>query len=310
MEGSIDNVAPPPIANDLTLPSSSDAGDEFPPPIPGLLQGRHGTSIEYRNSQLTGHKVVSSNKAPSRGATLPDIDPISTSDTSRPPTPLAGHILSGSTRPKSTSRRAKKAAAISTNPSSGDEASRRKPKAVKAASKKLRKWDADGYADEDDGITLDYSATSTGLDGDENVASNGAATVVEDIKAESFGIRTGKGEFVPKDLDNEVHSILQGAKAKKLQDLISTSGVVGSSISAISGLFRNIVGGKVLTKADLEKPMKGMEEHLLKKNIAREAAVRLCEAVERELVGVKTGSFESQYTVNLFLYVTLMPPKA
>ena len=137
-----------------------------------------------------------------------------------------------------------------------------------------------------------------GPDGNDDVTSNGAATVVEDIKAESFGTRTGKGQFVLKDLDNEVHSILQGANAKKSQGPHSTSGVVGSSISAISGLFRNIVGGKVLTKADLEKPMKGMEEHLLKKNVAREAAVRLCEGLERELVGVKTGSFESQYTVN------------
>ncbi|KAG8528751.1 uncharacterized protein KY384_006438 [Bacidia gigantensis] len=50
--------------------------------------------------------------------------------------------------------------------------------------------------------------------------------------------------------------------------------------------------GKVLTKADLEKPMRGMEEHLLKKNVAREAAVRLCESVERELIGVRTGNFE------------------
>ena len=40
--------------------------------------------------------------------------------------------------------------------------------------------------------------------------------------------------------------------------------------------------------------MRGMEEHLLKKNVAREAAVRLCEGVERELVGAKTGSFESE----------------
>jgi signal recognition particle receptor subunit alpha len=48
-----------------------------------------------------------------------------------------------------------------------------------------------------------------------------------------------------------------------------------------------------LTKADLDKAMKGMEYHLLKKNVAREAAVRLCEGVERELIGVKTGNFES-----------------
>lgn len=48
-----------------------------------------------------------------------------------------------------------------------------------------------------------------------------------------------------------------------------------------------------LTKSDLDKPMKAMEEHLLSKNVAREAAVRLCEGVERELIGVKTASFES-----------------
>jgi len=53
------------------------------------------------------------------------------------------------------------------------------------------------------------------------------------------------------------------------------------------------VGGKVLTTEDLQQAMKGMEDHLLRKNVAREAAVRVCEGVEKELVGVKTGSFES-----------------
>ena len=244
------------------------------------------------------HEAVAPSTAPKGNVASIDAASITTSDTSRPTTPLAGHILSGSTTPKGTSRRAKKAAALSTNPSSGDEASRRRPKATKTASKKLRKWDADGLADEDDGVNLDYSASLVGLNGGDDEASNGAAGVVEDIKAETFGTRTGKGQFVLKDLDNEVHTILQGTNSKKSQGSDSTTGVVGSSISAISGLFRNIVGGKVLTKADLEKPMKGMEEHLLNKNVAREAAVRLCEGVQRELVGVKTGSFESQYTLN------------
>ena len=44
-----------------------------------------------------------------------------------------------------------------------------------------------------------------------------------------------------------------------------------------------------------------MEEHLLKKNVAREAAVRLCEGVERELIGVKTASFESKLTASFFI---------
>ena len=154
----------------------------------------------------------------------------------------------------------------------------------------MRRWDADGLAVEDDEVTLDYSTVTPEVDGQESEERSAA---VEDINPESFGTRTGKGQFVLKDLDSEVHSILQGASAKKASDKPSTSGVVGSSLSAISGLFRNVVGGKVLTKEDLAKPMRGMEEHLLKKNVAREAAVRLCEGVERELVGVKTGSFES-----------------
>ena len=102
-----------------------------------------------------------------------------------------------------------------------------------------------------------------------------------------------------KDFDNEVHSILEDANHRKLNDATEAGTFVGSSFSAITGLFRNVVGGKYLTKADLEKPMKGMEEHLLKKNVAREAAVRLCAGVERDLIGVKTGSFSSM--LNLFL---------
>lgn len=156
----------------------------------------------------------------------------------------------------------------------------------------MRRWDADGLVDEEEGTILDYSAQSP----EENSAVKGEYfAAVDPIDLQSFGTRTGKGQFVLKDLDSEVHSILEGAGEKKVQPSTSKSGVVGSSLSAIGGLFRNVIGGKVLTKEDLAKPMRGMEEHLLKKNVAREAAVRLCEGVERELIGVKTGSFESEF---------------
>lgn len=156
----------------------------------------------------------------------------------------------------------------------------------------MRRWDADGLADEEDGAILDYSAQSP----EENSAVKGEyLAAVDPIDLQSFGTRTGKGQFVLKDLDSEVHSILEGADEKKVEPSTSKSGVVGSSLSAISGLFRNVIGGKVLTKEDLAKPMRGMEEHLLNKNVAREAAVRLCEGVERELIGVKTASFESKF---------------
>lgn len=214
---------------------------------------------------------------------------------------------------KVVSRRAKKAiAAASANTFSGDETSRRKPKTRKTTSKKMRKWDADGLADEEDGMTLDYSAESTTLNG-ESAVENVSTNDVEDIRPESFGTRTAKGQFVLRDLDGQVHAILEDAKAKKSTDKPSTSGVVGSSLGALTGLFRNVVGGKVLTKSDLVKPIKGMEEHLLKKNVALEAAVRLCESVERELIGFKTGSFESksfyrfQYSISHQLQVLTRP---
>jgi hypothetical protein len=154
-------------------------------------------------------------------------------------------------------------------------------------------------ADEDDDAILDYSAVSPGNDGQQ--LGDSALSNIGDVNPESFGMRTGKGQFILKDLDDEVRSILKDAQSKDGETSKPSSGLVGSSFSTITGLFRNVVGGKVLTQEDLDKAMKGMEEHLIKKNVAREAAVRLCEGVQRELVGVKTGNFESKTSPSIYL---------
>lgn len=113
-----------------------------------------------------------------------------------------------------------------------------------------------------------------------------------------MGSRTAKGQFVLKDLDDEVDAILAASKAKQPGPSADpSSGLVGTGLGAISGYFKNIVQGKTLTKEDLAKPLRGMEDHLLNKNVAREAAVRLCESVERDLVGLKTSSFASIDTI-------------
>jgi signal recognition particle receptor subunit alpha len=210
---------------------------------------------------------------------------------SRPSTP-ANHILTAKGGPGGkVSRRARKAAQTPTYVSSGDE-SHKKSRSAKSTAKKGRKWDADGLADEDSDTPLDYSAPANGATSGEDEGRPGA---VDEVEQTSWGSKTGKGQFVLKDLDDEVHSILSSANAKKAESATTSTGLVGSSISAIGGLFRNVVGGKTLTKEDLDKAMKGMEDHLLRKNVAREAAMRLCEGVERELIGVKTGSFESMF---------------
>ncbi|PBP24727.1 signal sequence receptor alpha subunit [Diplocarpon rosae] len=249
--------------------------DDEPPPLPGLLPRGHPKN-NYRDLA-------------SNGST-----PIATPDTSRPSTP-ASHILTGKGGPGGKgSRRSRKAA---NNPSaytsSGDESFLKKSKHGKSAvPKKGRKWDADGLADEDSDTPLDYSAPANGATSGEDEARERPA--MEEVNQATWGTKTGKGQFVLKDLDDQVNSILASADAKKAEHTAAAAtGIVGSSLSAIGGIFRNVVGGKTLTKEDLDKAMKGMEDHLLRKNVAREAAIRLCEGVERELIGVKTGNFES-----------------
>ncbi|KAK7962143.1 SRP54-type protein [Apiospora aurea] len=159
----------------------------------------------------------------------------------------------------------------------------------KKAPKKGRKWDADGFADEEDDVQLDYSAAPNSITSDSEV--EGRSTVIDSVDSSTWGTKTSKGQFVLRDLDDEVHDILASAQSKS--STTTKSGLVGSGLSTINSLFRNVVGGKTLTKEDLAKPMDGMKEHLIKKNVAPEAAVRLRDSVEKELLGVKTGSFES-----------------
>lgn len=251
-----------------------------PPPLPGLLS---------RGQSKNSYKDLTSNES----------TPIATPDTSRPTTPSASgsHLITGKAGPGGKlSRRARKGAHTPTgHASSGDEAFRKKDKQIKAGSvKKGRKWTADGLADEDSDTPLDYSTIDPATS-DAEIETPGRTRNIEEVDQASWGTRTGK-QFVLKDLDDDVASRLASAQGKKAESTIAPTGIVGTATSAISGLFRNVVGGKTLTKEDLDKAMKGMEDHLLRKNVAREAAIRLCEGVERELIGTKTANFESVQT--------------
>ncbi|KAJ0354551.1 hypothetical protein COL154_000454 [Colletotrichum chrysophilum] len=254
---------------------SGNLGDE--PPLP--------SGLHYRGRGINGANG---------GASTNESTPIITPNTSRPSTP--GVVVGKPGPAAKMSRRARKAQ----NPgavaaSSGDESSGRRPRpATRSSTKKGRKWDADGLADEEDDVQLDYSAAPRSATSDSEAEGTAArSSALEHVDASTWGNKTSKGQFILKDLDDEVHNILASAQSKTDSSTEASSGLIGSGLSTIGGLFRNVVGGKTLTKADLDKAMKGMEEHLLKKNVAREAAIRLCEGVEKELLGVKTGSFES-----------------
>lgn len=221
------------------------------------------------------------------------------------PTHPATHLLSASKQGPvgRKSRKARKAANQSAHASSGEESGTGKSKNAKNGPKKMRRWDVNGLMDEDDDVQLDYSAARTGnTSGEDRDGGTGRPGPVNAIEQKSWGTKTTNGEFVLKDLDEEVHSMLSSANAKSTKETTPT-GIVGSSLGTIGNLFRNVVGGKTLTKSDLEGPIKGMEEHLLKKNVAREAAISLCNEVERNLIGIKTGNFQSKTSPSLFLLV-------
>lgn len=288
----------------LTPPSSSvsageEAADEDEPPPPPLAGVFKKPAIPQREKPRDAAIIDDTTSA--------DATPVPTPDTSRPTTPLqqpaTSQLLTAKgAGPSKGSRRARKAhaATLSTSApaSSGDESPARKPKGGKNSVKQKRRWDADGGflagADDDDAI-LDYSAdaapTSVPAESDERDLD------INDVKAEEMGSRTGKGQFVLKDLDDEIDAILASQASTSATKTSATEpesgGILGSASSRISGLFRNVVGGKTLTKADLQQPLQQMQTHLLEKNVAREAAERLCGAVEADLLDQKTASFTS-----------------
>ncbi|KAH7116959.1 signal recognition particle, alpha subunit, N-terminal-domain-containing protein [Dendryphion nanum] len=274
-------------------------GSFFERQIQELEKSTEGSASLSSNVKLTPPSSTDNDSAEESALKLPalqkpqrplydtsaDSTPVPTPDTSRPTTPAQSHLLTGKARTGAKlSRRDRKKVAVGTSApaSSGDEASIKRK--GKGAAKKNRIWGEFGADEEDPSMVLDYSQTD--LRGE---ASEGEA--LEEIKQETWGRKTGKGEFVLKDLDEEMDAIIAEQNAKKQTSAASSGGIVGSSLGAIGGLFRNVVGGKTLTKEDLVKPLKGMETHLLEKNVAREAVVRLCESVERDLIGLKTNSF-------------------
>ncbi|QYT00695.1 SRP54 domain-containing protein [Trichoderma simmonsii] len=286
-----------------TLVECHSFGEYFDQQLKELDKSSHVGSISPIDEETASNPAAAglkyrghaANGTAAHDTTSADSTPIQTPNASRPSTP--GNLVVAKAGPVAKmSRRARKAHNSGSAPaSSGDEAlaSSRLKKGAKAT-KKGRKWNADGFADEeDDDVQLDYSRPS--LTSDSEAEAVGRSSALDAVESSTWG-STSKGKFILKDLGDEVHDILASAEAQKAEKAAradTKTGLLGSGVNAISGLFRNVVGGKTLTKEDLDKAMKGMEDHLLRKNVAREAAVRLCEGVEKELVGVKTGNFES-----------------
>ncbi|KAG0640722.1 hypothetical protein HOY80DRAFT_784020 [Tuber brumale] len=86
--------------------------------------------------------------------------------------------------------------------------------------------------------------------------------MVDYVDQKEWGSKTSKGEFVLKDLDTEISAILREPGGKDP----SATGFRGK-LRAFS-LSQNLVGGEVLAKADLERPVAAILDPLLGSNVA------------------------------------------
>jgi len=106
----------------------------------------------------------------------------------------------------------------------------------------------------------------------------------------SLGTRTKDGTYEVKDWDfgpDGTSDVIARALGS------DTAKQPASSLGSLGSLFARLTGSKVLTEDDLKPVLEGMKQHLMKKNVAKEIADKVCEGVGENLVGKKIGGFQS-----------------
>lgn len=172
------------------------------------------------------------------------------------------------------------------NAISSDGAIKRKQKG-----KVLRKW-GDALPSESEMASLDFSYEKLS-ELDARPASNDLQALVDEA---SLGTRSKDGLYEVRDLefanaktaDDAIARALNGGPDKENKPAQSSLGTLGS-------LFARFTGSKVLSEADLDPVLEGMKQHLMKKNVAKDIAEKVCEGVGESLVGKKVGGFQSMF---------------
>ena len=138
--------------------------------------------------------------------------------------------------------------------------------------------------------SLDYSYDSAASDGPGSTLDLSAL-----VDSGSLGTRTQDGLYEVKDWefssqgDKSADDVIAEVLKKGNQDAKPASG----SLGALGSIFARLTGSKVLTEDDLKPVLEAMKQHLMKKNVAKEIADKVCEDVGQSLVGKKVGGFQS-----------------
>lgn len=167
---------------------------------------------------------------------------------------------------------------------SSDVAGKRKQKG-----KVLRKW-GDEPPSESEMASLDFSYEKLSSS-DAHPASNDVQALVDET---SLGTRNKDGLYEVRDwefandktADDMIAKALSGVSDKERKPAQNSLGTLGS-------LFARFTGSKILSEDDLKPVLEGMKQHLMKKNVAKDIADKVCEGVGESLVGKKVGGFQS-----------------
>ncbi|KAJ3556901.1 hypothetical protein NM688_g1770 [Phlebia brevispora] len=164
--------------------------------------------------------------------------------------------------------------------SDSDTPTKRKHKPAKAQ----RKW-GDEAPTESDMASLDFSSKKSS-DGEFR------GDLSSLVDQSSLGVRTQDGLYEVKDWEFGSSAETNDAVARALRDS-SSSAAQQDSLGTLGSLFARLTGGKILTEQDLRPVLEGMKQHLMKKNVAKEIAEKVCEGVGESLVGKKVSGFQT-----------------
>jgi len=159
----------------------------------------------------------------------------------------------------------------------------------KQKGKVLRKW-GDAPPSESEMASLDFSYEKLS-DLDARPASNDLQGLVDEA---SLGIRNKDGLYEVRDLEFANAETADDAIARALSASPDKEDKPAQgSLGALGSLFARFTGSKVLSEDDLNPVLEGMKQHLMKKNVAKEIAEKVCEGVGKSLVGKKVGGFQT-----------------
>jgi len=147
-----------------------------------------------------------------------------------------------------------------------------------AKGKVLRKWGNEAPSE------LDMAALDFSYDKLSDLETPASVDVQALVDEASLGTRGRDGLYEVKDWEFGRTMTTEPSKQKNEQ---------GSSLGALGTMFARLTGSKILTEEDLKPALEAMKQHLMKKNVAKEIADKICDGIGEGLVDKKVGGFQT-----------------